>query len=635
MMYVPTRELSRLESVHVPDGPWVVVVHGIGGIGKSSLLSAFVENSRRSELAVASLDCASIEPTERGFLAWFCALAGHPEQNVEQLARSLELPRSPLVLALDHYEAFRLLDAWLRNVFVPAFSGRVRIVVASREAPLLQWSTDPVLGPHFSSLRMETLEKSEAAELLERAGVPEGARSSILRLADGHPLALRLAAAASASVSSGHLDEMPLDRVLHELTRYYLAEISEPGLRKAVEAASTVRRASEPLLAAMLGTKDAARVYEQLGELHFVEPRRDGLALHDAVKGFVSSELQSRDPVRFADYQRSAWRQMRREVRNAPVSQLWRYTADLIYLIQNPVVREAFFPSGEPAYAVEPARREDFDAVLEISARHEPSAATELTRFWLERAPHTFFVARGSDAKVAGYYCSLDSRQVEREDVMHDPITRAWWEDLEGAGRHQALFLRRWLSLEHGEAPSPVQAACWLDLKRSYLELRPHLRRVYLTLEDLAPYLPVALRLGFAPVPDATVTLGESTYSSAMLDFGPRSVNGWMQRLFTKELGATDPCIDLDARQVIGPSGREDLSPLEFGVVALLIENEGDPVSRKQLLAEVWDVHHEGSSNVVDTVVAGLRRKLGDGAGRVESVRGVGYRYQAPGSGPE
>jgi hypothetical protein len=634
-MYVPTRDLSRLEPVFVPEGPWAVVVHGIGGIGKTTLLSAFVERAREDGLAVEALDCAAIEPTERGFLDWFCGVAGHPARDVAELASSLELPGTPLVLALDQYEAFRLLDTWLRKVFVPAFEGRVRLVMASRGVPLLQWSSDPVLGARFSSLRMETMADAEATGLLERAGVPENARAPILRLTHGHPLALRLAAAASAGVPSERLDELPLDRVLHELTLYYVAEIPDPDLREAVEAASTVRRVSEPILAAMLGTDRGAGNYEELSSLHFVEPRRDGLTLHDAVKEFVSRELQSRDPVRFAAYQRAAWRQMRREVRNAPVSQLWRYTADLIYLIQNPVVREAFFPSGEPAYAVEPARSDDFDAILAISARHEPPAAVALTQFWLDRVPQAFFVARNSESGVSGYYCSLDSRRVVWEDVSQDPVTRAWWQDLEEAGRPQALFLRRWLSLEHGEVPSPVQAACWLDLKRSYLELRPHLRRVYLTLQELNPYLPVALRLGFAPVPSATVTLDDASYSSAVLDFGPRSVDGLMQRLFTQELGSTDPCIDLAARQLVGPSGREDLSPLEFGVVALLVENEGDPVSRTQLLAEVWDIHHEGSSNVVDTVIAGLRRKLGNRAGCIESVRGVGYRYQGPESAPQ
>lgn len=39
--------------------------------------------------------------------------------------------------------------------------------------------------------------------------------------------------------------------------------------------------------------------------------------------------------------------------------ELWRYTADALYLIENPIVREAFFPSGAQRYAVESARARD------------------------------------------------------------------------------------------------------------------------------------------------------------------------------------------------------------------------------------------------------------------------------------
>ena len=59
-----------------------------------------------------------------------------------------------------------------------------------------------------------------------------------------------------------------------------------------------------------------------------------------------------------------------------------------------------------------------------------------------------------------------------------------------------------------------------------------------------------------------------------------------------------------------------------------LILNEGHAVSRAQLLDEVWGYSESGGSNVVDAVVRGLRKKLGDHAGCIETVSGVGYRYR-------
>src|SRR5690242_911669 len=51
------------------DRPLAVAVHGIAGIGKSALLAAFSQDARDRGAAVVSLDCSSIEPTERGFFA--------------------------------------------------------------------------------------------------------------------------------------------------------------------------------------------------------------------------------------------------------------------------------------------------------------------------------------------------------------------------------------------------------------------------------------------------------------------------------------------------------------------------------------------------------------------------------------
>jgi DNA-binding response OmpR family regulator len=49
--------------------------------------------------------------------------------------------------------------------------------------------------------------------------------------------------------------------------------------------------------------------------------------------------------------------------------------------------------------------------------------------------------------------------------------------------------------------------------------------------------------------------------------------------------------------------------------------------TREELLREVWGHEWTGAgSNVVEAVVSGLRKKMGDRAGALETVRGVGYR---------
>ena len=66
------------------------------------------------------------------------------------------------------------------------------------------------------------------------------------------------------------------------------------------------------------------------------------------------------------------------------------------------------------------------------------------------------------------------------------------------------------------------------------------------------------------------------------------------------------------------------LTPTEFDLLARLAERPGDVLSREQLLADVWGWRDAGSTTrTVDTHVAAVRRKLGDGV--VRTVHGVGY----------
>lgn len=61
-------------------------MHGIAGIGKSTLLAAFAERLRERGITVVRIDCSSIEPTDRGFLAALRAAVG-AESEVDPLVR--------------------------------------------------------------------------------------------------------------------------------------------------------------------------------------------------------------------------------------------------------------------------------------------------------------------------------------------------------------------------------------------------------------------------------------------------------------------------------------------------------------------------------------------------------------------
>jgi hypothetical protein len=300
-------------------------------------------------------------------------------------------------------------------------------------------------------------------------------------------------------------------------------------------------------------------------------------------------------------------------------------------LLENPVVREAFFPTGAQEYSVEPAQIHDGDAILSIISRHEPPMMAKSMARWWTGAPETFVAVRDRKGVVVGFYCAFDPGRHRRLQA-EDPTVHAWIDHLENQPlprQQRALFLRRWLAAETGEAPSAVQAACWIDLKRKYVELRPNLRRVYLTLEDPVPFAAVAQRLGFQMLPSHGVQTDGGSYSTAMLDFGPSSVDGWLARLVAAELGVEDNgVLDCSARELVLNGRRAGLTKLEFGVMEYLQQHAGDAIPRITLLENVWGQSYDGGSNVVDVIVRALRKKLGDRSSVIETVQGVGYRLR-------
>lgn len=625
-------ELEALGTLLNPDGPKVTHLYGIAGIGKSCLLDVFAGQARAAGATLVKLDCRAMEPTPNGFFQELGSAIGTPTEDLQEAAKRLADLGSRVILVLDTYEVYRLMDTWLRQILVPALPDRICLLCVGRERPLPAWRALPGWHGRFRAIALGPLEDKEAVHLLGFFGVPAKAAARIAHATHGHPLALQLAASAYAERPNLAFDELSLQQALEELTQMFLADVKDPIARRTLEACTVVRRVTVSLLRALLPDLAPRDAYDRLRTLPFVDAADDGLLIHDVVREAIARSLRASDPCGFLGYQKAAWQQLLEETQGAGRGELWRYTADMLYLIENPVVREAFFPSGTQSLAVEPARPADDEAIRGIVQAREGNAAAQYLLHWWRRRPDAFAVVRGRDEQVLGLCCKFASDQVEPGWLRDDPITAQWQEHLEQqplTEGQKALFCRRWLSLDDGEAPSDVQAAIWLDLKRTYMELRPRLRRVYLTVQDLASYGPVASRLGFQVLEDRALQLDGATFHSAVLDFGPASVDGWLASLVAAELSIErTSLLDSDARELVIDGARIALTPLEFGVIQYLSDRDGKAVSRNDLLTHVWGTRYFGGSNVVDTVVRSLRRKLGPHSGQIETVTGVGYRLR-------
>ncbi len=71
-----------------------------------------------------------------------------------------------------------------------------------------------------------------------------------------------------------------------------------------------------------------------------------------------------------------------------------------------------------------------------------------------------------------------------------------------------------------------------------------------------------------------------------------------------------------------------ELSPKEYALLEFLLRQPGRPVPRNTIIEEVWQMHRESITNVVDVYINYLRRKIDSGSDRplIRTIRGVGYQ---------
>lgn len=86
--------------------------------------------------------------------------------------------------------------------------------------------------------------------------------------------------------------------------------------------------------------------------------------------------------------------------------------------------------------------------------------------------------------------------------------------------------------------------------------------------------------------------------------------------------------IDITGHVVYIDGKKVDLSPKEFELLVYFVNNEGIALSRDQILNSVWDYDYFGDARTVDTHVKKLRLKLGSKGDYIQTIRGIGYKFE-------
>ncbi|RYY91182.1 MAG: response regulator, partial [Comamonadaceae bacterium] len=92
-------------------------------------------------------------------------------------------------------------------------------------------------------------------------------------------------------------------------------------------------------------------------------------------------------------------------------------------------------------------------------------------------------------------------------------------------------------------------------------------------------------------------------------------------------IGTTAVQLDITTREVLVQGERAQLSAREFSLLHALLERPGAILSREQLENRIYGWGEEVSSNAVDVLIHGMRRKLGPET--IRNVRGLGWRVSS------
>jgi len=98
-------------------------------------------------------------------------------------------------------------------------------------------------------------------------------------------------------------------------------------------------------------------------------------------------------------------------------------------------------------------------------------------------------------------------------------------------------------------------------------------------------------------------------------NYPPRSIGGLL--------------IDENAHYVYVDDQAVDLTPKEFELLLYLVDHEGRALNRDQIVNAVWNYDFYGDTRTVDVHIKNLRLKLGDKGDYIQTVRGIGYRFEA------
>jgi hypothetical protein len=515
-------ELSMLERCLDDDPPAsVVLVHGPGGIGKSTLLRELgrrAESHRRETFFVEGRELPPMPDALEAVLA---------------TARASDRP----LVMIDSYERMAALDGYLRRGLLPSLPEQAVVVIAGRATPDPAWFAGGWEGI-ATELELGELAPDEALVLLANHGVADERAEAIVSWAEGSPLALALAADTAAADRDWHPERVAdQPEIVRSLIRR-VAEAELDGVRlSALGVAAIARVTTVELLRAVLPDSNAEAAYTRLDALTFTEPLGDGITLHELVRKALYLDLRRRDQDR------------ERELRKRIVDYLYERAArgdlllaiDMAHLIENPAIRWGFGWEGSDDYRIDDVRLGDSELVSGELQRRHFEQWWPYTRRFFEQAPERVAIARDRDENLSGYTVCMTVATAPRF-AYDDPLLGPWLAHADAdASLGESVLWHDSVDLT-GDPRGRVQAM--LGVAGILRSGASNPRFAYLPINPRNPgAIRFARALGAQRFPGLDLKLAGRTIECHRIDYGPGGLLAAQRSVVYSELGLVPPAV--------------------------------------------------------------------------------------------
>ena len=450
-------ELKRFDEslAGAPSAANVFLVHGPGGIGKTTLL-----NDMRARAASAGLDCIrldgrDIEPSVYGVLQGLgLALglpAGEPVRLPDLLAHWRAQPRR--LLMIDTFERLSHLEHWVRDALLAELPPQSLAVLAGRTPPDDHWRTDAAWRSGTSTFALRNLSRADSDRVLAARGLDEATRHALISMSHGHPLALVLLA--DVAETQGGVPAQLGPHVIRRLIECFIAQVPSALHREALNINALARVTNEQLLSETVDAADSSALFDWLAGLSFMEVSAEGLCPHELVRDAIVADLRWRHPERLRQITDRLLEHHISQARGTDPHSRHRAALDIVYLNRgHPLMHRFIDFANLGTVSCDPALPDDLEPIAALVRQELGPQHEALLRRWHGHPATTLWSVRDPQQQVAGAMMCLNVARLDADEMTQDVAL---------------LSLRHWLDTQPPLRPGDIALFDLLAVARGHL----------------------------------------------------------------------------------------------------------------------------------------------------------------------